>query len=132
MNIRFLDNREDERGYCFNVPGGVLEYLGGLGDMHVVEIKPATLRGNHYHLGRKEIIVIIYEDTWTLAWDAGADCPAQTREFDGNGAVAVEFDAGVAHALKNTGSRPLLAVSCSDKSGAADDTFRKILIEPVS
>jgi dTDP-4-dehydrorhamnose 3,5-epimerase-like enzyme len=125
--IQPLTNYGDQRGFCFTLPPQVFNFLGTVQEMHVVELLPNAIRGNHYHQQRKEALIVVYEDDWLLAWrDLTADV-AQQQVFSGRGAVLIALQANTAHAVKNIGQRKLVAVSCSNLD--VMDTVRLVLIE---
>ena len=79
-------------------------------DMHVATIEPGAVRGNHYHAERREVLVIMAADRWSLHWDEGADTPARQREFTDPGAVLVTVPPGMSHAIRNDGAVPMQIV----------------------
>jgi hypothetical protein len=72
------------------------------------------VRGNHYHLKRQELLVIMADDRWSLHWDDGADTAVHARDFAGPGAVLVCVPIGSSHAIRNDGSAPLRMVGLTD------------------
>ena len=107
-----------------------LAYLFSINEMHFGEILPGHVRGNHYHVDKKEMLIVRYADTWKLVWGSVDGLGPRKRIFEGKGTVRVEIDAGVPHAVKNEGSAPLVLISLSDAESAADggDTVRFVLI----
>jgi predicted RNase H-like nuclease len=122
MGVRIieLDAHRDARGSSFaiDVP------FASIGDCHVATIRPAAVRGNHFHTHRRELLVVMYTDRWTLAWDDGR------RVFEGSGAVLIEIDPLTAHAVRNDGSADLHVFSIGDAREA--DTLPRKLIEPLT
>jgi hypothetical protein len=57
---------------------------------------------------RKEVLVVRFEDSWTLAWDQGEGSVPEIRRFDGAGTVVVEIEPLASHAVRNDGQQPLL------------------------
>ena len=127
LNYIYLDNKGDDRGESFSIPSEVFEFFGRLKDMHIAKIAPNKIRGNHYHIARKEFIVVVYEDSWSLGWDSGSKTKCQEKEFHGEGAVLIEVSSGASHAIKNTGDKTITIIACSDKSynPKNSDTFRR-------
>src|SRR5579864_6955256 len=89
IHITELANGGDARGFSFTAPAQALEFVGRLADMHLASTLPAAVRGNHYHLRRREAIVILPGPQWSFHWDDGEGAAAQHREFDGTRAVLV-------------------------------------------
>lgn len=78
-------------------------------------MNPGTIRGNHYHTDRKEMLYIQHEDSFEFFW-ALADSEEISREvIKGSGAVLIEIPADVAHTIKNTGSKPISLTASSDE-----------------
>jgi dTDP-4-dehydrorhamnose 3,5-epimerase-like enzyme len=117
MKIRIseLPNTGDLRGFSFTAPAEALDFVGRLSDIHLASTAPGAIRGNHYHLRRREAIVLLPGTPWSLHWDEGEDTPAQHRTFDGRNAVLVLVSPGASHAVRNDGVTPLWLVACSSE-----------------
>jgi dTDP-4-dehydrorhamnose 3,5-epimerase-like enzyme len=98
--------------------------------MHITTILPGHTRGNHYHAARKELLLILFDDQVLLKWDSGPGTPTAQRSFLGPGAVVVEADPLAAHALSNTGQKPLWVIGLCDGvyDPQAPDSFPKHLL----
>jgi dTDP-4-dehydrorhamnose 3,5-epimerase-like enzyme len=95
--------------------------------MHVVLTEPSCVRGNHYHTRGTAVVTV--------------QGPALVRIQDGQGVqdtlipegVVTRFTIppGIAHAVQNLGTRPMLLVTSSDLAydPSAPDVVREILIE---
>ncbi len=129
INIHWLKSARDERGDSFHVPDEIFDFLGGVSEMHFVTLVPGAVRGNHYHIGRKEFIFAYFTSPWRLAWRSKDEHTITTREFSGEGGVIVSIDSAVVHAVKNTGDTTLYLVSCSDAPYTAADTVRESILE---
>lgn len=126
-----IDMKSDNRGYLFNVPDQVLEFINKIEEIHLASVEPEGIRGNHYHLNKKEALVISYDDSWTFAWSVKDDTKIYKRNFTGIGHVIIEVDKCLGHAIKNTGKKRLTIVSFTDKknvSGIPDSNQVKLLI----
>jgi hypothetical protein len=64
----------------------------------------------------RELLVVLHEDSWTLAFDSGDNTPVETRAFSGTGAVRVEIDPGSAHAIRKR-HKPPCPVPSSRRNG---------------
>ena len=63
--IKDIDNRGAERGASFSFPQEIFDFLGNVDEVHMAEIVPGAVRGNHYHRSKKEVLVIWY--AWYVA-----------------------------------------------------------------
>jgi dTDP-4-dehydrorhamnose 3,5-epimerase-like enzyme len=104
----------DPRGASFTLAPDQLSFLGEPRDAHVASILPGHVRGEHYHAERRELILVIHEDEFSLHWDEGPGTEARHRMFAGAGAVAIAIEPGAAHALRNDGARTLWLLAASD------------------
>src|SRR5215831_11290746 len=113
VQITELTNSGDGRGLSFTAPADALAFVGRMADVHFASTKPAAVRGNHYHLRRREAIVVLPGTRWSLHWDEGEDSAPQHRSFDGDCAVLVTVSPGASHAVRNDGEELmwLLAIS---------------------
>jgi mannose-6-phosphate isomerase-like protein (cupin superfamily) len=89
--------------------------VGRIADMHLASTAPGTVRGNHYHVRKREAVIILPGAAWSLHWDEGENTLAQHRSFDGAGAVLVLASPGSSHAVRNDGPAPLWLVACSSE-----------------
>jgi hypothetical protein len=121
----------DARGSSFTLAPAQLAFLGSPGDIHVASILPGHVRGNHYHALRRELILVIHEDRWSLRSDTGADTRVSSRAFTGSGVVAVTVPQMAAHAIRNDGERVLWLLAASDGPYdlAAPDAHPRVLFE---
>jgi len=128
--IRALENSGDHRGNHFLISHETFAFLGGVDTMHVADILPGSIRGNHYHIDQKESVIVLHKGSWTLGWAAPESNTVKSREFTGAGAVLVEIGSHVAHALNNTGMKPLTIIAFSDGKQSRNglETVRKVLL----
>lgn len=129
VQIIELSNLGDARGFSFTIPAEALAFVGRMADVHLASTKPGAVRGNHYHLRRREAIVVLPGARWSLHWDEGAGSPAQHREFSGGGAVLVLVAPGASHAVRNDGEEAelwLVAIS-SETYDPAESVGRKVV-----
>lgn len=128
VEVIVLSNRGDARGFSYSVPGEGLAFLGKLGDVHFVSSKPGAIRGNHYHLRRREATIVLPGSNWSLYWAEGPDEGAQSREFDGGTAVLVLIEARTPHAMLNRGPGELwLFAIQSEANDSSDWVVRKLV-----
>jgi predicted RNase H-like nuclease len=128
MKVRVapLVPRTDARGSAF----GVELPFASIEECHVATIRPGAIRGNHFHTQRREVLVVMYSDRWTLLWDEGEGTPVESRTYEGSGAVVLEAEPLCAHAVRNDGARDLHIVSLGDTREA--DTLPRRLAEPLT
>jgi dTDP-4-dehydrorhamnose 3,5-epimerase-like enzyme len=123
MSVRVieLDARTDDRGASFNVPLPFTDFR----ECHAATVRPGAIRGNHFHRTRREFLLVLYSDSWTLLWDRGEHTPVEQRTFTGTGAVLMEAPPLCAHAVRNDGNSELQIFSLGDV--AEDETVRRVL-----
>jgi hypothetical protein len=130
MNIQIIEmaNTGDARGFSFTAPKEALDFVGGAVDMHLASTVPGSVRGNHFHLRRREAIILLPGTAWSLHWDEGEGMPAQHRSFDGGSAVLVLVSTGASHAVRNDGNALLWLVGCSSEAyDPAETVARKVV-----
>lgn len=116
IQITELDNRGDARGFSFTAPAEALAFVGRIADAHLASTRPRAVRGNHYHLRRREAIVVLPGVRWSLHWDEGEGTVPQHREFDGGRAVLALVSPGASHAVRNDGEEMLWLVAISSET----------------
>jgi dTDP-4-dehydrorhamnose 3,5-epimerase-like enzyme len=116
IQISELTNGGDVRGLSFTLPLDALEVLGRVADMHLASTGPGAVRGNHYHVSKREIILVLPGAAWSLHWDEGEGLPAQRRNFGGGSAVLVQVSPGCSHAVRNEDSAVLWLLTCSSET----------------
>jgi len=129
VQITELVNHGDTRGPFFTAPAEAIAFVGQVSDMHLVSTKPGTARGNHYHLHRREALVVLPGPKWSFHWDDGQDTPSQHREFGGECAVLVLISPGSSHAARNDddGGRDLWLIAISSGPYDLADTVKRDL-----
>ena len=130
MSIRIieLENSGDLRGFSFTLPPQALDLLGRVADLHLASTAPGSVRGNHYHLRKREAIIMLPGTLWSLHWDDGEGTPAQHRTFDGSNAVLVLVSPGCSHAVRNDGAGLLWLAACSsDPYDPTETVVRKVV-----
>ena len=128
VQITELANHGDQRGFSFTVPAEALLFVGPVQDIHIAEILPGAIRGNHFHEKRRQILVFTYAGPWSFHWDEGAETPIRRRTFEGAGAVLITIQPGASHAVRNGGPQPLTLMAASSRQyDPADSIPRKVL-----
>jgi hypothetical protein len=114
LRISVLADSGDQRGSSFKPGITWLQFLKDVADTHITTLLPGHVRGNHYHVHRREVLVVLFMDEWQLSWDEGAGTNACSRGFSGTGVAVVEIDPLASHAVANTGHLPLWIVGLSN------------------
>ena len=130
MNIEIVElkNSGDARGLSFTAPTEALAFVGRMADVHLASTKPGAVRGNHYHLRRREAIVVLPGTRWSLHWDQGDGSTAEHRSFDGSHAVLVLVSPGASHAVRNDGDEWMWLVAISSEEyDPAESVTRKVV-----
>jgi dTDP-4-dehydrorhamnose 3,5-epimerase-like enzyme len=127
VQITELSNYGDARGFSFTAPSEALTFVGRMADVHLAATAPGAVRGNHYHLRRREAIVVLPGTKWSLHWDEGETTP-QHRSFDGSCAVLVTVSPGASHAVRNDGEQTMWLVAISSETyDPAESVTRKVV-----
>jgi dTDP-4-dehydrorhamnose 3,5-epimerase-like enzyme len=128
IQISELANRGDARGFSFTPPAEALAFVRRVADVHLASTKPGAVRGNHYHLRRRQAIVALPGMKWSLHWDDGEGSAARHRDFDGHRSVLVLLPPGASIAVRNDGDGDLWVVTLSSETyDPADSIPRKVV-----
>ena len=128
IQIAELSNLGDARGFSFTAPADALAFVGRMSDVHIASTKPGAVRGNHYHLRRREAIVVLPGSKWSFHWDEDGASGAQHRSFDGRCAVLVLVSPGASHAVRNDGDGLLWLMAISSETyDPAESVTRKVV-----
>jgi len=122
MQVVELPNRGDARGLSFVVPDEALAFLNVVGNVHFAATQPGAVRGNHYHLRRREATIVLPGSRWSLHWAKDSKSDPQHREFDGNAAVILLFWPQTVHAIRNDGSSELWSFAMQSEANDPSDT----------
>ena len=124
--VEKLNVHRDSRGMVVEPLDG--ERLGTQRNVHVVFSQPGEIRGNHYHPRSNEVLIVQHRDDWLFAWKENGE-NVSSRCFSGEGAILFWLPAGLAHAVKNTGSQSLEIISCSNERPGKKDTCWVTILE---
>ena len=139
LQILELADTGDHRGSSFTIPTPAIEFVGAIRDLHLAEILPGTIRGNHYHLRRMEAIIVYYQDAWTFHWDEGSPesssseaqagaPPPQQRDFTGVGAAVILVTPGCSHAVANRGHHSITILGISSEAYDPTESVARKLV----
>jgi len=122
-----LADTGDQRGSSFPLGSEWVNFIGRAVDCHVMTVKPGQVRGNHYHANKREILIVMYKDRWSLCWDTGPATQIERRTLTGSGAAMVRVEPLASHAIVNEGGVDLFVMAlCSEPyDPSAPDSFRR-------
>ena len=126
VQMQVLRVHRDPRGAVFE-PLEPAQLLGWR-NVHAVVTEPGAVRGNHRHLRGTEVTAVL--GPALVRYRSGAQI--EERQVPDGEAWRFTFPPGVAHAFKNTGTRPFLLVSFNTEAHdpAQPDVEREELIGP--
>jgi dTDP-4-dehydrorhamnose 3,5-epimerase-like enzyme len=127
LEIQHVTDSGDERGSSYPIFLNWFSEPFQLRDVHVTTLIPGHVRGNHYHVIRHEVLLVMHSDRWSLHWDTGEGTAVERRSFDGQGTTAICVAPYASHAIRNDGNAILHIVGLSDHqySQEAPDTFSR-------
>jgi len=101
--------------------------LHGIRNVHVVWTEPGHVRGNHYHRETTELLLVT--GPARVCWEAAGR--RQEVEVPAGAARRFVFPPGVAHAIQNTGSEPIVLIAFTNRphDPTRPDTVRQVLID---
>jgi len=114
----------DARGWVIEPVDETL--LAGKRNVHVVFSKPGAVRGNHYHQRGTEVLVVIGPALIRIR-EGG---PVRDIHVPDGQAMRLTIPPGIAHAIQNTGTRPMILMSFATlpHDRAQPDTVPAVLI----
>ncbi len=128
VRVAELNDLGDGRGFSFTAPAEALAFVGRMGDVHLASTKPGAVRGNHYHLRRRQAIMALPGVKWSLHWDEGEESAAQHRNSDGTRSVLVLLSPGASIGVRNDGDGDLWLITISSETyDPADSIPRKVV-----
>jgi dTDP-4-dehydrorhamnose 3,5-epimerase-like enzyme len=132
LEVTEVGDSGDGRGTSFPVPAGCFGEGFSVLDAHLSTLLPGHIRGNHFHVARNEILMVMSTGAWSLHWDTGEGTPLSIREFDGSTAVLIRVSPHASHAIRNDGERPLQIIGLTDGpyDPAAPDAFTRQVAVP--
>ena len=126
VTIEEVSFHTDERGWVVEpLPESLISPQR---NVHVVFTEPGHVRGNHLHQDTTEILLAMGPALVRLR--EGAEV-RDVRVAEGQ-ALRFTIPPGIAHAVQNTGPRPMVLTSFNDRphDRARPDVVRVLLIEP--
>ena len=125
-----MDYCEDNRGRSMSIPAKAFDFLGDVVETHISEIKSETVRGNHWHDNRNEVMIVQGLDAFEFAWSSDNNSPREIMRFDAGSFVTILIPRLVCHAIKNCGQSPIWVTAISDGKydGVTPDTYSMDLL----
>ena len=125
--IQVPNSGGDVRGDSFTLPREAMEFVGEVKDFHIATIVPAAVRGDHFHLRRLEVLVVLYTDSWRFYWDEGAGAVIKSTAFNGAGTTAILIEPGHSHAVENLGASSLIFCSLSSEPYDPSESVTRVV-----
>lgn len=131
VRVTTLRDGGDTRGSSFSLPDELYGVLPSILDLHIMTLRRKQVRGNHYHVDRREFLVVLFSDEWSLHWDTGPNTAIQRKNFFGHGAVLIEIQPSASHAIFNDGKADIYILSMLDGKFDPDqpDAYKRAVIE---
>ena len=132
FKVTVLKDSGDDRGSSFPVPDGWLAAPFPVQDAHLSTLMPGKVRGDHFHVVRHEILMVMSTDRWSLHWDSGDGTRIDVRVFEGPSAVVIQVPPHASHAVRNDGNAPLQILGLTDGpyDPAAPDAYPRKVTRP--
>lgn len=114
VHVRELQNIGDNRGSYFRIPIELFSSIAAIKDIHIAEIVPGAIRGNHYHEHHHEVLFVAFYDRWSFYWDKMLSGEIVRKSFTGSGIIMLEIAPRVPHAVRNDGNSNLFLIALAD------------------
>lgn len=118
MAMRPLDLSEliraDQRGWGLSPLEALPVAREGIGDVHVVSLRPGAVRGNHVHERATEWLLVCGGPA-VAAW-RGDGGQVGRMEIPGDAPLLLEIPPGTPHAVENVSDRVIHLVAFSDEA----------------
>jgi len=128
-DIKRLTDNGDDRGSSYTPDDNWNSFLETIAALHVTTVLPGKIRGNHVHMRKREILLVVHADTWSFHWDEGIGTYSHHFVIEGGGAELIEVPPGCSHAVRNDGSVAMTVFGLSDRlySMADPDSERRLV-----
>ena len=103
IQVKEIEFYEDDRGWCIRPISDDDIKDGIISDIHMVSMKPGTIRGNHYHVNKTEHILIIGSTCRVLVVDNNTK-EREEKILENNEKDLFVIPPGVTHAIENIGN----------------------------
>lgn len=130
MRIQIIESvsSADERGFTAMPISD--EQLKSIYNIHIVNLKPGRVRGNHYHEHQTEYICVLGGYSQFLAVD-NENGEKTDLILDGEKCPLIIVPPNITHALKNVGKETAYLLCYTNKPFTADkrDTVRNTILQ---
>jgi dTDP-4-dehydrorhamnose 3,5-epimerase-like enzyme len=113
--IKRLADSGDDRGSSYTPGPNWHAFLARIAELHITTVLPGKIRGNHVHLRKRELLLVIHADKWSFHWDEGAAASSEQVVFEGGGAELIAVPPGCSHAVRNDGLASLTVLGFTDE-----------------
>ena len=103
IQVKEIEFYQDDRGWCIRPISDDDIKDGIISDIHMVSMKPGTIRGNHYHVNKTEHILIIGSTCRVLVVDNNTK-EREEKILENNEKDLFVIPPGVTHAIENIGN----------------------------
>ena len=110
--IGLVETSCDRRGWVSNLLDFLPLPVRQLKNIHLVEMKPGSVRGNHRHASQREWIVICGGPCRIVL---EADGESREEHISGEQPIMLTLSPGITHAIKYNGDATAVLVCLSDK-----------------
>ncbi len=103
IQVKEIEFYQDDRGWCIRPISDDDIKNGTISDIHMVSMKPGTIRGNHYHVNKTENILIIGSTCRVLVVDNKTK-EKEEKILENNEKILFIIPPDVTHAIENIGN----------------------------
>ena len=103
IQVKEIEFYQDDRGWCIKPISDDDIEKGIISDIHMVNMKPGAIRGNHYHVSKTENILIIGSTCRVLVEDNNTK-EKEERILENNEEMLFVIPPDVTHAIENIGN----------------------------
>ena len=114
LKFQELECGNDPRGWSFAIDAPLYPLLIETKSIHFAEIRPRSVRGNHYHKLRHELIVVMPGAPWEIYWDQGENTPIAVETHEGLRPVLIRVPPLASHAIRNPNSANIYIAAISN------------------
>ncbi len=103
IQVKEIEFYQDDRGWCIRPISDDDIKNGIISDIHMVSMKPGSIRGNHYHVNKIENIFIIGSTCRMLVVDNNTN-EKEEKILENNEKTMFVIPPHVTHAIENIGN----------------------------
>lgn len=103
IQVKEIEFYQDDRGWCIRPISDDDIKNGIISDIHMVSMKPGSIRGNHYHVNKIENVFIIGSTCRVLVVDNNTN-EKEEKILENNEKTMFVIPPHVTHAIENIGN----------------------------